>query len=94
MILLVLGQQDAIRFNRLKNIIPNISQKMLTQHLRDMERDGLIKRKAYPEIPPRVEYSVTELGFSISSVYKEIHIWQQKNYKQIENCRKKYDQST
>lgn len=93
MILYALGRHEVIRFNRLKVMIPNISQKMLTQQLRDLERDGIIKREAYPEIPPRVEYSITELGLSIGAIYKEIHLWQQENYKEIEICRNKYDKS-
>ncbi len=93
MILYTLGKHEVIRFNRLKVMIPDISQKMLTQQLRDLERDGLIKREAYPEIPPRVEYSITELGLSIGIIYKGIHLWQQENYKKIEYCRKEYDKS-
>ncbi len=93
MILYVLERHGVIRFNKLKVMIPDISQKMLTQQLRDLERDGIIKREAYPEIPPRVEYSITELGLSIGTIYKGIHLWQQENYKKIKNCRKEYDKS-
>ncbi|MCU7852949.1 MAG: helix-turn-helix transcriptional regulator [Candidatus Thiodiazotropha sp. (ex Monitilora ramsayi)] len=54
-------------------MIPTISQKMLTQQLQEMERDGFIQRKIYPEIPPRIEYSITALGLSICLIYKAIH---------------------
>ncbi|MCU7846129.1 MAG: helix-turn-helix transcriptional regulator [Candidatus Thiodiazotropha sp. (ex Monitilora ramsayi)] len=54
------------------------------KQLRELERDGLISRKIYPEIPPRVEYSITEMGLSIGPTYKAIHQWQQKNVKEIE----------
>mgnify|MGYP002713213950 CR=1 FL=1 len=93
MILHALGQHDVIRFNQLKNMIPDISQKMLTQQLRELERDGFLKREAYPEIPPRVEYSITELGLSVGTIYQEIHRWQKRNYKKIEKSRVEYDKS-
>lgn len=93
MIMHALGQHDFIRFNRLKAMIPLISQKMLTQQLRELERDGLISRKFYPEVPPRVEYSITELGLSIGSIYKAIHQWQQEHINEIESFRKEYDAS-
>ena len=93
MIMHALGQHDFIRFNRLKAMIPQISQKMLTQQLRELERDGLVSRKFYPEVPPRVEYSITELGLSIGPIYKAIHLWQQEHINEIETYREKYDAS-
>ena len=56
MILYVLSSKGVVRFNQLKKMISGISQKMLTQQLRELERDGLIKRQAFPEVPPHVEY--------------------------------------
>lgn len=85
--------QGTIRFNQLKKSLPNISQKMLTQQLRELERDGLIKRVDYEEMPPRVEYSLTDLGISTGSVYKTINIWQKEHLKTINNNRKNYDES-
>ncbi|MCU7933212.1 MAG: helix-turn-helix transcriptional regulator [Candidatus Thiodiazotropha sp. (ex Codakia rugifera)] len=93
MIMHVLGQHEVIRFNRLKAMIPQISQKMLTQQLRELERDGLVTRKVYPEVPPRVEYSITTLGLSIGHIYREINQWQQKHRQEIEKCREEYDAS-
>lgn len=60
--LLILGQHGKLRFNELKKQIGNISQRMLTVTLRAQEEDGLIKRKVYAEVPPRVEYELTEMG--------------------------------
>jgi DNA-binding HxlR family transcriptional regulator len=60
------------RFNELKKMLPNISQRMLANQLRDLEVDGLVKRKVYPEIPPRVEYSLTDRGLSVRKVLDEL----------------------
>ena len=63
------------RFGELKKSIGNVSQKVLTAQLRDMERNGLVNRKVYPEVPPRVEYSLTELGRSLKSILDAMWDW-------------------
>jgi len=63
------------RFNQLFNDINGISQKMLTQQLRQMEGDNLIIRKVYPEVPPKVEYSLSELGESLKPVLDSMNVW-------------------
>lgn len=86
-----LGNHDLLRFNQLKNLMPDISQKMLTQQLRELERDGLIHREAFPEVPPRVEYSITTLGTTTGDIYKIINQWQKKHKKTILKCQNDYD---
>jgi DNA-binding HxlR family transcriptional regulator len=63
------------RFSELKNLIPNITQKMLTQQLRELEADGLILRRVYAEVPPRVEYSLTDYGRTLVPVLEAMAQW-------------------
>ena len=63
------------RFNELKYSLEGISQKVLTENLRALEDDGIVMRTAYPEIPPRVEYSLTDLGKTISPIMKAMELW-------------------
>lgn len=63
------------RFGELKKSLDGISQKVLTQNLKDMESDGLVLRKAYAEVPPRVEYSLTQLGLSLKPVIAAMFDW-------------------
>lgn len=75
--LLVLGQLNAgvTRFGQLRRVIPGITQTMLTQQLRELEEDGIVSRTIFPEIPPRVEYQVTEFGKSLECVISVMHAW-------------------
>ena len=91
-IIYVIALNGHIRFNALRRILPDISQKMLTQQLRELERDGIVLRVAYAGLPLRVEYSVTSMGKSIGLLYKAINIWQQDNFDYIEKSRLNYDQ--
>jgi len=63
------------RFSQLQRAIPGITQKMLTKQLRELEKAGLVNRKVYPEVPPKVEYSLTELGKSLKPVFDAMHRW-------------------
>lgn len=67
------------RFGEIAVRIPDISRKVLTEQLKELESDGLIVREQYKEIPPRVEYSLTDLGKSLSSVFRELEIWGTEN---------------
>jgi DNA-binding HxlR family transcriptional regulator len=70
------------RFNELQKSLEGISQKVLTDSLRSMEKDGIIVRTAYPEVPPRVEYSLSELGESMRPILDSMQVWGN-NYKQL-----------
>lgn len=63
------------RFNELMRSVNGITQKVLTSHLRAMERDGLLTRKVYPEVPPKVEYTLTETGLSLKPILDSMCIW-------------------
>ena len=64
-----------MRFGELKKSIGNVSQKVLTAQLRDMEKNGLVNRKVYAQVPPRVEYSLTELGQSLKPILDAMQTW-------------------
>lgn len=68
------------RFGELKKSVGTVSQKVLTAQLRDMESDGLLTRTVYPEVPPRVEYELTELGLSLKPILDSMCVWGE-NYK-------------
>ncbi|CAM4331164.1 winged helix-turn-helix transcriptional regulator [Paenibacillus tarimensis] len=70
-----LGLEGTKRFSELKKLIPNITQKMLTNQLRELEEDLLIERKVYAEVPPRVEYSLTSHGESLMPVLNMMYNW-------------------
>lgn len=72
------------RFGELKKSVGNVSQKVLTAQLRDMEESGLVNRKVYAEVPPRVEYSLTELGKSLQPILDAMWTWGE-NYKAHNN---------
>jgi len=74
-LILWLLKDTIFRFSELKRKMPEITQKMLTQQLRDMESDGLIHRKVYAQVPPKVEYSLTDLGKSFLPILNAIHDW-------------------
>ena len=67
--------QGVKRFSELQRAVPAITQKMLTQQLREMERDGLVHREVYPEVPPKVEYSMTPLGMTLEPVVRAMCEW-------------------
>jgi len=87
LVLLILKEGEVMRFNQISHILGDISQKMLTTTLRSLEADGLVSRKMYPEIPPRVEYSLTERGHSLVPLLKQLAEWASQNITQIKASR-------
>jgi DNA-binding HxlR family transcriptional regulator len=75
LILYYLKEEKIMRFGKLKRLIPEITQKMLTQQLRELEADGLITRKVYAQVPPKVEYSFTKYGESLEPILKLMFEW-------------------
>src|SRR5262245_65041764 len=67
--------QDTHRFSQLRRQIPGITEKMLTQHLRELEADGIVERRVYPSVPPKVEYSLTDYGRSLKQALEAICEW-------------------
>lgn len=74
-ILLILLQQGTHRFGELKRRVPGITQKMLTNQLRELEKEDIITRKVYAQVPPKVEYSITEYGKSLEPILVAMHDW-------------------
>jgi DNA-binding HxlR family transcriptional regulator len=93
LVLLILGKKETLRFNEINKAIgSDISQKMLTATLRTLEADGFLKRRIYPEIPPRVEYTITVLGKSLVPLIDKLEKWAKGNMSAIEKSRKNFEQ--
>ena len=90
LVLFTLENNDSQRFKELQRNIPDISQKMLTATLKMLEGDGLIHREVFPEIPPRVEYSLTEKGKSLLPLIDNLLSWASENMEDIIESRKQY----
>ena len=88
LILCILAENQAIRFNTIGKTIPDIAPKMLTETLKNLETDGLVKRKVYAEVPPRVEYSLTDLGTSLMPHLRSLIRWALENFQTISQNRK------
>lgn len=80
-----------MRFSQLRRFIPDISQRMLTQTLRDLQRDGYLIRTVYPTQPPSVEYALTELGQSLLVTLRVLVQWSQDNHPAIRRARSAFD---
>jgi DNA-binding HxlR family transcriptional regulator len=87
----VLGDAGTLRFNELKGRIAGISQRMLTVTVRGLERDGLVVRVVHPEVPPRVEYSLTELGKTLRQLVRGLVKWSEAHLVEVDTARVAYD---
>jgi DNA-binding HxlR family transcriptional regulator len=83
----------ALRFGELRHRMGPVSQKMLTKTLRQLERDGLVIRTVYPEVPPKVEYHLTPLGRALGKAVCGIWIWAARHLEDVERARRAYDAS-
>jgi len=91
MVVGMLSRSGTLRFNELKRSINGVSQRMLTLTLRNLERDGLVTRTVFPEIPPRVEYSLTALGQTLTKPINALWDWSAEHHDEIVEARSLYD---
>ena len=89
LVILVISENEPIRYNELGRKIPDISSRVLSNTLRILEADGLVNRRFYQEVPPRVEYSLTDTGRSLVPIILELTAWAQNNMKTIIEHRSK-----
>ena len=87
----VLGDAKTLRFNELRKEVDGISQRMLTVTLRGLERDGLVSRTVHPEVPPRVEYSLTPLGGTLRQLIRGLVAWSGEHLEEVDKARAAYD---
>ncbi len=92
LIIEALHQKNTLRFTQLGREVRGISQKMLTQTLRQMERNGLVQRKVYATVPPKVEYKLTKMGLSLGAAFCGVWKWAEANMEEIERSRRDFDQ--
>ena len=90
-LILLLLRDDPLRFNRLRRAIEGISQKMLSQVLKSLERDGLVKRRAIATVPVTVEYSITPLGKTLAAAVDPLRDWAERNLKEVLAAQRRYD---
>jgi DNA-binding HxlR family transcriptional regulator len=79
------------RFGEMRKAIEGVSQKMLTQTLRNLERDGMVSRRVYATVPPKVEYSLTPLGLSLARIVDDLRVWSESNIEVVLASQQAYD---
>lgn len=89
-ILYNLSTREVIRFNDLKRLLNGISSTVLSERLLELEREGLVTKKIYPEVPPRVEYSMTPRAKELEAIIKELGRWVEKSYWLKDDCYRRY----
>lgn len=90
-VLWTLNEFGRQRFSELQRRISSITPKVLTQRLRQLERDGLVRRQLYAEVPPRVEYEITNLGASLAPIFAQLTSWGTANADTVEQARAHFD---
>ena len=94
LLLLILLEEEPQRFMELRRAVPDISQRMLTQTLRNLERDGLISRTVEATVPVSVTYALTQMGQSFMVASKDMMVWAQESFSDINDARRQYDALT
>ncbi|WP_407571896.1 winged helix-turn-helix transcriptional regulator [Deinococcus altitudinis] len=92
-VLEILEEHGTLRFTQVATRVGDISQKMLTKTLRQMEYDGLVTRTVYPVIPPRVEYTLTPLGQSLGEAFCSVWVWAEANHRAVHRARETYQEA-
>lgn len=93
LVLLVIAGEGTVRFNELSRMIPDISTRVLSATLKTLEADALINRKVYPQVPPKVEYTLTEIGKSLVPLITQLTEWAKANMDTVVKHRAAYDRS-
>ncbi|MER5729615.1 helix-turn-helix domain-containing protein [Streptomyces sp. NPDC002138] len=93
LVLSALGETESMRYSELGRRIPGVSQKMLTQTLRALERDGLVSRAVTASVPVRVDYRLTPLGHSLGALLTSVKHWAEQHFDQVSAHREVYDQA-
>lgn len=91
LVLLVINEAGVVRFNELGRMIPDISTRVLSTTLKTLEADGLIDRKVYAQVPPKVEYTLTDTGRSLIPLIMQLTEWAQQNMKNVMTHRRRYE---
>ena len=90
-LILILLRNEPLRFNQLRRLIEGISQKMLSQVLKSLERDGLVRRRAIATVPVTVEYSITPLGLTLAAAVDPLRDWAEQHLKDVMAAQRRYD---
>lgn len=91
LVILILSENKVLRFSELCHMIPDVSSRVLSSTLKTLESDGLVSRKSYPVVPPKVEYKLTETGLSLVPFIIQLTEWAQKNMKSILKHRNQFE---
>ncbi|MEV4921118.1 helix-turn-helix domain-containing protein [Streptomyces tirandamycinicus] len=92
LLVIALLERRSLRFSELRRQIDGVSQRMLTVTLRQLERDGLVKRTVHPVVPPRVDYELTPLGATLHSTIRSLVVWTEEHQSEIAAARAEYDE--
>jgi DNA-binding HxlR family transcriptional regulator len=90
-LILIMLDRETLRFNELRRRIESISQKMLSQTLKSLERDGLVRREVFATVPVTVEYSLTELGRTLAQTVQALTIWAETHIGTVQEAHRRYD---